>query len=119
VKITFGGPRRLQGALAQVDAYERECAKRMNEIAHLRETLPADGPLIRADRVLLRLSLSADIYQLDGELRWARHAREMLSYLANRETDWSSDRERPDVAALRHDHGGAPRDLFKRMAADD
>ena len=44
----------------------------MNEITRLRETLPADGPLIRADRVLLRLSLSADIYQLDGELTVGR-----------------------------------------------
>jgi PadR family transcriptional regulator AphA len=116
VKITFAGPRRLQDALAQVDAYERECAKRLNEIARLRETLPADGPLIRADRVLLRLSLSADIYQLDGELRWARHAREMLSYLANRETDWSANEEHPGVEQGRHDHGVARRDLFKRMA---
>ena len=69
--------------------------------------------------MLLRLSLSADIYQLDGELRWARHAREMLSYLANRETDWSANDGRTGVEQGRHDHGGARRDLLKRMAAED
>jgi DNA-binding PadR family transcriptional regulator len=117
IQITFAGPRRLQDALAKVDAYELQCAERLKEIARLRETLPADGTLIRADHLLLRLNLSADIYQLEGELRWSRHAREMLSWLSNREAVWPADRKRPEIG----DHSDRPdarRELFKRMAAD-
>jgi PadR family transcriptional regulator, regulatory protein AphA len=85
VKVTFAGPQRLNDALEKVDAYELECAQRLKEIAELRETLPGDGPLVRAEQLLLRLNLSADIFQLEGELRWASHAREILSWLAIRE----------------------------------
>jgi hypothetical protein len=105
--------------MAKVDAYELECAKQLKEIAGMLEALPADGALIRADRLLLRLSLSADISQVEGELRWARHAREMLSWLSTREAVWPSDRERLDVAAQRRDRGSARRELFERMAADE
>jgi DNA-binding PadR family transcriptional regulator len=118
VQITFAGQGRLRNALAKVDSYELECAERLKEIARLREALPADGRLIRADHLLLRLNLSADVYQLEGELRWARHAREMLSWLANREAVWPADRKRADVADVRHDHPSARRELFTRMAGD-
>lgn len=118
-KITFAGPRRLQDAMAMVDAYELECAERLKEIGRLREALPADGPLIRADQVLLRLNLSADVFQLEGELRWARHAREMLSWLANRNAVWPSHRDRSGVDQQQRDRGSARRELFTRMAADE
>ncbi len=117
VKVTFAGPQRLREALAKIDSYELQCAERLNEIARLREELPGDGPLVRADHLLLRLNLSADIFQLEGELRWAGHAREMLSWLANRETVWPSA-GRPDVAEER-DRGDARRQLFGRMAAEE
>jgi DNA-binding PadR family transcriptional regulator len=112
VKITFAGPHRLSEALAQVDAYELECAQRLREIAQLREGLPEDGPLVRADHLLLRLNLSADLLQLEGELRWARHAREMLSWLANRDAVWPTPEER------HAGREGARRELFTRMAED-
>ena len=112
VKITFAGPQRLAEALAQVDAYELRCAQRLREIAQLRETLPEDGPLVRADHLLLRLNLSADLLQLEGELRWARHAREMLSWLASRDAVWPSQAQEPPT-------GSARRDLFKRMADEE
>ena len=119
MQITFAGPRRLQDALAKVDAYELECAKRLKEIARLREAVPADGTLIRADHLLLRLNLSADVFQLEGELRWARHAREMLSWLANRDAVWPSDRERSGIADERRGRATARRDLFTRMATGE
>jgi DNA-binding PadR family transcriptional regulator len=121
VKITFAGPHKLEKALAKVDAYEQECAERLAEVARLREELPADGPLLRADHLLLRLNLSADVFQLEGELRWARHAREMLSWLASREAVWPAERERPDPAAqrARRERSGARRELFGRMAGSD
>lgn len=115
VKITFAGPHRLQEALAQVDAYELQCATRLREISQLRETLPDDGPLVRADHLLLRLNLSADLLQLEGELRWARHAREMLSWLASRDAVWPS--QAPGAASDRP-AGDTRRELFKRMAGD-
>lgn len=124
VKVTFAGPQRLREALAQVDAYELQCAERLNEIARLREGLPGDGPLVRADHLLLRLNLSADIFQLEGELRWARHAREMLSWLANRETVWSGPGGSDglggsNAAEERRDRGDARRQLFDRIAAEE
>lgn len=118
VKITFAGPQQLEEALAKVDAYERACAERLTETARLHEELPADGPLLRADHLLLRLNLSADIFQLEGELRWAGHAREMLSWLAGRDAVWPGERERsePGGALRRPDGGSARRELFGRMA---
>lgn len=120
VKITFAGPRKLQKALEKIDAYERDCAKQLAQTARLRDELPAEGPLVRADHLLLRLNLSADVSQLEGELRWARHAREMLSWLASREAVWPSGHERPDAGAPRQRAGseraGARRELFGRMA---
>jgi DNA-binding PadR family transcriptional regulator len=121
VKITFAGPRRLREALAKVDAYERDCAERLAEIARLREELPADEPLLRADHLLLRLNLSADIFQLEGELRWAAHAREILSWLADQDAVWPGERERSDADAerRRRDRGSARRELFERIAGSD
>lgn len=118
LKITFAGPAQLEDALAKVDAYERECARRLAETARLREELPADGPLLRADHLLLRLNLSADIFQLEGELRWAAHAREMLSWLASQEALWPGEHRRSAPAAESgpEDSGSARRELFGRIA---
>jgi DNA-binding PadR family transcriptional regulator len=132
-KITFAGPKRLKDALAKVDAYERECAQRLAQTAHLREELPVDtpegtphggghpkghrqasGPLLRADHLLLRLNLSTDVFQLEGELRWAAQARELLAWLADGEALWPSDR-----SEARRERAGARRELFTRMAGSE
>jgi PadR family transcriptional regulator AphA len=110
-KITFAGPRRLKDALAKLDAYERECAQRLAETARLREELPMDEPLLRADHLLLRLNLSTDLFQLEGELRWARQAREMLTWLEGSEAVWPSD-----SGERQRERGSARRELFTRMA---
>jgi DNA-binding PadR family transcriptional regulator len=139
VKITFAGPRHLKDALSKVDAYERECARRLAETARLREELPVDtpegaphggghpeghtqkahgkqasGPLLRADRLLLRLNLSTDVFQLEGELRWARQARELLTWLQGSEAVWPSD-----SGERQRERGSARRELFTRMAGSE
>ncbi len=111
VKITFAGPLRLKDALSKVDAYERDCARRLAETAHLREELPVDGPLLRAGHLLLRLNLSTDVFQLEGELRWARQARELLAWLQGEEAVWPSD-----SGERQRERAGARRELFKRIA---
>lgn len=120
VKITFAGPAKLAEALEKLDAYEQECARQLAHAARRRDELPQDGPLVRADHLLLRLNLSADVSQLEGELRWARHAREMLSWLASRDAIWPSERDR---AGSKTREGGreaagakARRELFGRIA---
>jgi DNA-binding PadR family transcriptional regulator len=86
LKITFAGPHRLAEAMRKVDEYELECAERLNEIAGMCEALPgAEEELLRADNLLLRLNLSSDNYALEGELRWAQHARELLAWLSEQE----------------------------------
>jgi DNA-binding PadR family transcriptional regulator len=109
VKITLAGPRRLKDALEQIDAYELECVLRLQELSRMRETNP-EGPQVRADYVLLRLNLSADISQLEGELQWARHAREMVSWLLTQNAIWPSAHELSD-------RKGARDELFGKMAS--
>ncbi len=120
LKLAFAGPDRLPEALQKLDDYERECAARLKEIAGRREQVSGEGPLLRADHMLLRLSLSADVFQLEGELRWAAHAREMLSWLAGRDAVWPGrERSDPESEMARRRRAGARKQLFGRMAGTD
>lgn len=92
VKITLAGPERLAHALTQIDTYERNCATHLQELAHQRELVAVDRAQLRADHVLLRLNLSADILQLEAELRWAGQARETVRWLLESEAVWPSSR---------------------------
>jgi DNA-binding PadR family transcriptional regulator len=118
VKITLAGPERLRDALEQIDAYEFECAACLKELSRTQEAITTEGPRIRADHVLLRLALSADIFQLEAELRWARHAHEMVSWLLNREAIWLSEPERSGASTAKaRERRDAREELFARMAA--
>jgi DNA-binding PadR family transcriptional regulator len=118
VKITLAGPERLKDALEQIDAYERGCAARLSELSLMREAVPVETGRVRADHVLLRLNLSADVFQLEGELRWARHAHEMVSWLMGRDAIWPAASGRPGVPAEETpDRKGVREELFGRMAA--
>jgi DNA-binding PadR family transcriptional regulator len=119
IKITLAGPERLRDALEQIDAYERDCAARVKELSSLRDEVdPGEGPQIRADCVLFRLNLSADIIQLEGELRWANHAHEMISWLLSREAIWPSATERSSALTDKaRDRRDAREKLFGRIAA--
>lgn len=112
VKITLAGPERLRATLEHIDAYERTCAERLRKLSREKDEVPLEAPLVRADHVLLRLNLSADIFQLEGELKWARDAHEMVCWLLDRDAMWPSARER-----LSDDAQSARKELFARMAA--
>jgi DNA-binding PadR family transcriptional regulator len=88
VKITLAGPGRLEQALEQIDLYERGCTKRLRTLGGKRDTLTIGDVRVRADHVLLRLNLSADIFQLEGELQWAAQARETVRWLLDNEVVW-------------------------------
>jgi DNA-binding PadR family transcriptional regulator len=114
VQITFAGAERLQDALAKIDAYERACAGRLEQLMQIYQDVPVDGALLRVDRLLLRLNLSADVAHLEGELSWARHAREMISWLLTRDAVWPSS---PDSSTIHWTPENLARKaLFARIA---
>ncbi len=93
VKLTLGGQHRLEGnALAKIDAYEADCTRVGSELTRLLTEIPPDGALVRADHLLLRLNLSADVAHVEGELKWARHARETVTWLQAHEAVWPPTR---------------------------
>ncbi len=118
VKITLAGPERVKEALEQIDAYELDCARRLRELSREREAVSVQERHVRADHVLLRLNLSADIFQLEGEMQWARHAHEMVSWLLGREAIWPSSPEREGAFSDEvRERRAARKELFARMAA--
>jgi DNA-binding PadR family transcriptional regulator len=118
VKITLAGPERMRHALDQLDAYELGCVTRLKELSRMRDANSAVEPQVRADQLLLRLNLSADIFQLEGELGWTRHAREMVSWLMTQEAIWPSSPERSgEVREEASNRQGARDELFGKMAA--
>ena len=92
-KITLAGPRRLEGALRELEAYEQDCAASLRDLTSRREMVALDSKRLRADHVLLRLNLSADIYQLEGELRWTTQARETVCWLVEQDAIWPRERD--------------------------
>jgi DNA-binding PadR family transcriptional regulator len=114
LKLALAGADRLRTALDQVESYEHTCAQRIGELVRQRDDVPLSGFEVRADHVLLRLSLSADIFQLEGELHWARQAHEVITWLLNTGAVWPSRAAPPAVEDPAH---AARRELFGRMAA--
>jgi DNA-binding PadR family transcriptional regulator len=91
VKIALAGPERLADVLEQIDAYEQHCTDRIDELTgELNSVVPDEHLHPSADRVVLRLGIEADISQLRAELGWARHAREMVSWLLHSDAIWPS-----------------------------
>jgi DNA-binding PadR family transcriptional regulator len=119
VKITFAGPERLEDALEQIDRYELGRAVRLRQLSRQCEATSIDGPLVRADHVLLRLNLRADIIQLEGDLEWAKQAREMISLLLDHRVVWPERRERPNLSDSVRRARGVRRELFAKMANSD
>lgn len=116
LKITLAGPKRLQEAFEQIDAYERDCAARLSDLMNVSEEMRM-GTLIRADRVLLRLNLRAYIRQVEGELAWARDARETVEWLLTGEAVWPSAGQ--SSAKNERARQEARSELFGDMAARD
>lgn len=118
VKIILAGPSRLEEALAHIDAYEQDCAETLNVITASRDELGWEAPILRADNVLLRLGMSVEVHELEGELKWARHAREIVGWLMEQDAVWPSERERSRRAtATEQERDEARARLFSRMAA--
>jgi len=117
VKIALAGRERLKDVLVHIDAYEHGCAEKLRDLSKAREDVPRDAVRVRADHVLLRLGLSADINQLQAELEWARHAREVIRWLEDQDALWPSGQTRPEsVPAESPDRREAREHLFARMA---
>jgi DNA-binding PadR family transcriptional regulator len=109
VKIALAGPNRLKDTLQHIDAYERECATLIKELSCELDRFPVDGLRVRADLVLLRLGLSADIAHFQAELGWARHAHEVVAWLLNQDNV---------IWPMAHDRSGEQTrdELFARFA---
>lgn len=119
LKITLAGPKRLDGALKQIDAYELDCTTCLKEILCAREEIPHQGVQIRADHLLLRVNLGADIAHLEGELKWARDARDVVSRLLSQKAIWPSTAEHKSPSSERtHLLDGAREELFDQMAVN-
>jgi DNA-binding PadR family transcriptional regulator len=86
VKITFAGPGRLPQAMTKVENYRCNCAKLLDEITAMRDALPGtEQEPPRAEDTLHRLSLSADVFALEADLRWAQDAQQLLTRLAEQD----------------------------------
>jgi DNA-binding PadR family transcriptional regulator len=117
-KVTLAGPARIRRTLEQIDAYQRDRAELLADLLRQEAAIATDETPLRADHVLLRLNLSADIYALQGELRWARRARDViLSLLEHDEVVWPSMAPGPLAGAQASASGKARRDLFARMSS--
>jgi DNA-binding PadR family transcriptional regulator len=122
VKIALAGPERLGEVLAQLDRYEEDCIERVNEVNEaLDKLLPDDQLQPRAENVFVRLGVDADVYQLKAELAWARHARQMVSWLLGSDAIWPSARHRAgapsDASQARRDE--ARQSILNRLAQRD
>jgi PadR family transcriptional regulator, regulatory protein AphA len=119
VKIALAGPERLGEILEQIDTYEKDCTKRLNDLGKtLDEVLPDDQPLPRVDLAVIRLGIEADISQLRAELAWTRHAREIVSRLHHNDALWPASQNR---SSLSGEASHARRDearhaIFRRLA---
>jgi DNA-binding PadR family transcriptional regulator len=119
VKLTFAGPERLEDSLEKIDAYEADRVAALRELSREYESVTVEETLVRADHVLLRLNLRADIIQLEGDLEWAAQAREMLSLLLEHRVVWPPMRERPELTDSTSRARGVRSELFAKMADSD
>jgi DNA-binding PadR family transcriptional regulator len=88
VKITFAGPGRLPQAMTKVEDYRCNCAKLLDEITAMRDALPGtEQEPPRDEDALHRLSLSADVFALEAELRWVQDAQQLLTRFAEQNPD--------------------------------
>jgi DNA-binding PadR family transcriptional regulator len=93
LKVALAGPNALEDTLALCKACERDCLRRINEVAERRSQIAAtEGPRTLADDVVLRLSLSADIYVLEGNLKLAQHAQRVIRWMLSEAAVWPGTR---------------------------
>jgi DNA-binding PadR family transcriptional regulator len=116
VKISLAGPERLTEALKQIDDYEDACAAELTQLMSEKAKI-LDGSIMRADDECLRLNLTVDIIQKEGDLAVAKIAREKVAQLREQNAVWPPARGRAgtasDDARIRE---GAREELFRSMA---
>jgi DNA-binding PadR family transcriptional regulator len=115
VKVTLAGPERLTRALGQIDAYERDRAAALSDLARMRDAIDVTDTPVRADQMLLYMNLTFDTFQLEGEVRWAQLAHALVQSLLEREVVWPSAHERAGLHDREHHRQGARKEFFGRM----
>lgn len=110
LKIAFGGPEQAEDTLRVIDAREGDCVARMTQISSERDKeLPAHWAL--AEQTVYRLSLNADLAQVEAELRFVREARAEVLLLARAAAS-------PDQEKALRDSRFARSDVFDRIASE-
>jgi DNA-binding PadR family transcriptional regulator len=112
VKISLAGPQRLTEALKQIDCYENACAAELTQLMG-EQAVIVDGPIVRADDEFLRLALAENIIEKEGQLEWAKLARQRIKWLLEQNAIWPSTLGR----AANDEARSAREELFRDMAA--
>ncbi len=113
VKISLAGPERLIEALKLIDRYRGECVAEVEQLTRQRKEIK-HGALVRADDEFRRLALSEIIIEKEGQLAWAKLARERVTWLLQQNAVWPSARGR--AAAASDAARNAREELFRNMA---
>ena len=115
-KLSLASPERLADVSEQIEEYARSCAKQLEARARERDSIATQGPRVFADEVMLRLGLSADVFALEAELRWAAHALEKVRWLAENEAVWPAGGQRSDRSAAGLQRARTQTEMFARIA---
>jgi PadR family transcriptional regulator, regulatory protein AphA len=118
VKLMFAGPEYRTQTLEDIDAYERACTERLKQLVREQEEIPPEGSRVRADHVVLRLALNAEVVHWESELGWSREARETFKWLYDQDdVIWPSPTRRLSRQAETTPNSQDARDeLFGRIA---
>jgi DNA-binding PadR family transcriptional regulator len=116
-KVSLAGPARVRRTLEQIEAYRRDRAELLAELMRQEAAVALDTTPLRADQVFLQLNLSADIFSLQAELRWARRAREVILLLLEQDVRWPSSPAPIGASPDETSAGNSVREgLFNRMS---
>jgi DNA-binding PadR family transcriptional regulator len=110
LKIAFRGPERAEETLEEIDACEQNCVGRMTQISRERDKQAPEHWTL-AERTIHRLSLNADLAQVEAELRFVREARAEVLLLARAAASPAEERTLRDRRFARGD-------VFDRMASE-
>jgi DNA-binding PadR family transcriptional regulator len=119
VKLMFAGPEHRKETLEEIDAYERACTDRLEQLVREQDEIPPEGPRIRADHVILKLALDVEVDHYEAELGWAREARTRLAWLFDQDVIWPSAANRRPHRPTKtpRDSQDAREELFGRIAS--
>jgi DNA-binding PadR family transcriptional regulator len=117
LKIALAGPEALEDALRLCKQYEQASLSRINDLSRRKnEVAPIHGTRTLADNVVLSLSLSADIYELETNLELSRHAQKVIRWLLT-EAVWPGTRQTVGARLESLESTRARSGLFERIAA--